>query len=594
MNRTKTLSIMLAVLLVAPTATLAEGTGEFEQKDEVIYANLNATGEQQQLYVVNNFSVTEPGTIIDFGDYTSVSNLTDLYEITQDGEEITLQAETAEEFYYQGNLEEAPLPWSFDFTYHLDGEEREASELAGATGPVEIELDVTQNTAGEAAFFENYLLQVTMTFDSDRVRNIEAADGTVANAGKDRQVTFTLMPETEGTFTVAADVEEFEMAAVEIAGVPSNIPFDAPDTDDLQGELVPLADATASVSEGVGELRDGISGLNNGVGELESGSASFRDGLNQLDANSSELVSGSAAIRDALEEMSGSLSGSTGDMGLGGLAEVSGSLREIAGGLDEVSEGLSELNSSYAQAYGALSDAINAIPEGAASEADIQALYESGADQQVVDQLVASQRAALAVKETYGATNAAFAAVQPALQESTGALGEMSSGLRTIASELDAAADSNDMQRGIQELSSGLQQLSSEYGSFHSGLRDYTAGVSDLAGGYRELNSGIGDLRGGVQELLSGANTLYDGTEELAEETSDLPNQVQVQIDELVAELDHSDFEPISFVSDQNENIGTVQFVIRTEAIEVEEQEAEEIEEEEATGFWQKLVDLFR
>lgn len=57
----------------------------------------------------------------------------------------------------------------------------------------------------------------------------------------------------------------------------------------------------------------------------------------------------------------------------------------------------------------------------------------------------------------------------------------------------------------------------------------------------------------------------------------------------------HSGDAPVvSFISDKNENVNSVQFVIKTAAIEKEEVAEVVAEEETPTGFFQKLLALFR
>ncbi|MFC2949456.1 hypothetical protein [Virgibacillus sediminis] len=90
----------------------------------------------------------------------------------------------------------------------------------------------------------------------------------------------------------------------------------------------------------------------------------------------------------------------------------------------------------------------------------------------------------------------------------------------------------------------------------------------------------------GTSDLESGVAELHDGTQELAGSTSDLPEELEREIDEMVSEYDKSDFDPVSFVSSKNENVETVQFVIKTESIKQEEAEEEE-------SFWDRLLDLF-
>src|SRR5699024_1599121 len=140
----------------------------------------------------------------------------------------------------------------------------------------------------------------------------------------------------------------------------------------------------------------------------------------------------------------------------------------------------------------------------------------------------------------------------------------------------------------------GLSELSSEYSSFHDGLVDYTEGVHALAMNYEDLDSGIQGLSEGTSELDSGAHELSEGTKELESSTHDIPEEMQSEIDELMDEYENEDFEPVSFVSDQNKDVGVVQFVLQTESIEIEEPEENDETSEDELSFWDRLLDLFR
>ncbi|MFP3472464.1 hypothetical protein R0J90_20635, partial [Micrococcus sp. SIMBA_144] len=80
------------------------------------------------------------------------------------------------------------------------------------------------------------------------------------------------------------------------------------------------------------------------------------------------------------------------------------------------------LQANYAQAYRALDGAIAEIPANNLTEAEITALYQSGADPKVVDKLVASHKAAQKVKGTYASVKEAFAAVGPTLNQVSGSV----------------------------------------------------------------------------------------------------------------------------------------------------------------------------
>src|SRR5699024_9760122 len=127
-------------------------------------------------------------------------------------------------------------------------------------------------------------------------KNIKADDAVIASAGKEELVTFTVMPEKEETFTTEANVENFEMGAIEISGVPSTMSIDAPETDDMTDDIKTLADAISDVNAGVADLKQGVAELNKGTSELRDGSNQFKSGMNELDGSSAELVNGSSEI----------------------------------------------------------------------------------------------------------------------------------------------------------------------------------------------------------------------------------------------------------------------------------------------------------
>ena len=85
-----------------------------------------------------------------------------------------------------------------------------------------------------------------------------------------------------------------------------------------------------------------------------------------------------------------------------------------------------------------------------------------------------------------------------------------------------------------------------------------------------------------------------DGTNEFYENTKDMDTQVQDTIDDMLSSISGSDSDVVSFVSDKNENVKDVQFVIKTTAIKKAEQEAVQEDEEVEMNFWQKLVNLFK
>ncbi|WP_449355245.1 YhgE/Pip domain-containing protein [Virgibacillus natechei] len=600
-------TVMMGTVLVfgsLPVSAFAEEDenadnqkGEYDTKDEAIYGNLEANGALQDMYVVNTFHVTEPGEIVDHGDYTSVRNLTNLAEMEQDEGDVHFQAEEGDDdFYYQGYLEDQPLPWDIEITYVLDGEEVEPDTLAGKDGSLEIQIETSANEDVDATFFENYMMQISLTLDPSVFEAIQAPDGTKAKDGKDTSLTFTVMPEEEETFIVSADVTDLEMDPIDISATPASMPIDDPDLGDMKSDMASLSDGIKEINDGVGDLNGGISDLNDGASGLRDGSGSYLNGINQLDQSSGELVDGSSQINDAFQQVEAAIQGAPDEApDMGDLKQLPEGVRVLADGLNETADGLGELRENYDAAYGNLNDAINGIPDSDITEDQIGELLNSDVDQEVVNQLVDSYESAQTVKGTYEGVKEAFAAVTGTLDDVSGSLREMADGANATATEIENGLADMDGLDELDELQSSVSEFASQYQSFHQGLVEYTGGVSDLASNYQDIDEGIGGLADGTNSLENGAWELKEGTEELEAETSDMPDELQSEVDEMMDEFDASDFEPISFVSGDNKDVDVVQFALQTESIEVEEPETtEDTDEEEDKGVWERFLDLFR
>src|SRR5699024_4232281 len=129
----------------------------------------------------------------------------------------------------------------------------------------------------------------------------------------------------------------------------------------------------------------------------------------------------------------------------------------------------------------------------------------------------------------------------------------------------------------LEELQDGLLTMATEYELFHHGLVEYTDGISELANSYEQIDQGITKLADGTRELNNGVGELYDGTRKLQEETSNLPEEMESEIDKFMEDFDFSDFEAKSFIAPENKKIGVVQFVLQTDSIKLPDEDEEDI-----------------
>ena len=596
----------------APAATGAE---------EVIYAKLDAAGEPLSAYAVVALNGDAGESVTHYGAYTAVENLTDTSALTYEDGAVTATIPEGGRLYYQGTLESFELPWNIAIGYELDGKSISPAELGGQSGALEMTLSVKPNGNAPGAFADEMMLQITVTLDASLCKDISAGGATVANAGGDKTLAFTVLPGAEAEYTVTADVEDFTMAGLTIAGVNYDIAS-------AMGDTAEITDGVGQMTDAISQLSDGASQLASGAGSLRSGAGSFGSGLSTLSAGSAELVAGSEQIAGALSQISASLPGAGAGtdaeaaaaaaaaagmdpeaaaaaaagaqsagagmtLDLSALAQLPAGLEQAADGLEQAGAALAQLAEGYGAAYPALAQAVEAIPEPSVSEEDIGALMALAPDNEALAALVANYQAAQTVKAVWAQASAAFEAVQDNLPALAEGVNSAAASLRQTAQQISAAMSATGGQidlSGLLQLTSGLSQLAQSYSAFHEGLVSYAGGVDALSANWSSVYSGI-------SSLASGAGELSDGVAALNEETSKIPEL----IDELTggsAEDESADGSAqASFLDERNEDTASVQFVIMTEGISEPEAEAEPAPAEEEQGFfaelWDRIVALF-
>ncbi|HOP12126.1 MAG TPA: hypothetical protein PK629_11635 [Oscillospiraceae bacterium] len=280
------------------TPAVSTETSSASEKEEVVYGILNADGTVNDVFVVNIF---DGGTFTDYGNYTEIKNLTDASSITQNGDVIASSSDTSR-FSYQGTLASKDLPWTIAIKYFLNGTELTASELAGKTGSIEIKLSVTQNSAINSSFFDNFALQIAVTLDETLCDNIQADGATAAEASGSKQLSYIVLPGKTADISITADVHNFEMDPITINGIKMVFNFDV-DTSSFTSQFSELSDAAKTLDDGAGELSDGVGKLADGMNSYADGLKAYKEGLSSLVAGASDLKAGTASLSDGLSQL---------------------------------------------------------------------------------------------------------------------------------------------------------------------------------------------------------------------------------------------------------------------------------------------------
>lgn len=339
----KIISILLITALVFSFSATAFAADVQNAKEETVYVMLDEGGDKKSVYVVNSYQ-NHAGELVDFGTYDSVRNLTTTDNIKNENGKVTGGIKDGK-FYYEGKMSTAQIPWNIFVSYTLDGKEISAKELAGKSGKVEVSIGITQNKSANAIFFENYALQISTSFDTNKCGNIVADGATIANVGENKNISYSQLPKKEGTYKISLDAKGFEMGSVSINALPfsMNVSLDGMD----------------SITDSFSPLTDGISQLNNGTNKLQSGSKDFESGLKQVADQSDTLAKTSTTIERSIAQLN-ALAASMGEAappqlkaGLAQLNEQYGAFNKgissYTGGVKKTAEGYSAVNNGISE-----------------------------------------------------------------------------------------------------------------------------------------------------------------------------------------------------------------------------------------------------
>ena len=409
-------------------------------------------------------------------------------------------------------------------------------------------------------------------------------------------------------------------------------------TGTLAGKVGELNDGAGTLSGGAADLYSGLSGITEKSGQLTDAAYTAYGGLctaasaalnTQLEANGMETVrltpsNYSAVLLGLLEKM---------DADAVYNQAYQTALQQVTAQVEAQADALyrgyidSQANSIYyayvssnadtlytqvaAQAVyaqliqsGYTNEQANAFlntPEGQAAVAQAVANMSDEQKEQIiqgaVSQLTDEQKEQILKGALASLTDEQKTQIKDAYIQQLMASDEVTSQISAAVAAAGAAA---------QQVSELKGQLDS-YGAFYRGLLDYTAAVGDAAAGAGSLELGmdtlykntgalkisVGELNDAVGSLYDGTKELADGTSEFADKTADMDTQISDEIDSIISSVNGGDSETVSFVSDRNTNVDSVQFVIKTEAIEKTEAAADDEAEEAPLTFWQKLLRLF-
>ncbi len=677
-KRYRRLGVMgLAAVMACTGTVLPVLAGQAEVAvDESMYVNLDYYGNIDKVNVVKGCDLNGQTSFTDYGNYTDVTNMSDYTEPVIEGNKVTwnVSPDFKGRFYYKGGLDtkQVALPWNFDVSYKLNGVPKNADELAGASGLIEIHIDAKFNDSADVKEYykDNFVLAVAVMVDTNDCYSLEADGAQKQNVGSNSAVVFTALPGEDGDFTVRIGTDSFETSGVFMAMTPltgSDLEHvkdlkEAKDTWKESGDE--MHDSMQQMALSVEAMRDGINSLQNGMNSAESARKTWSGAKDSILDGNDRTLETLSAVSDQLEAMIPHLETAkeAADTAHDSLGDIVNTVREMQDPLNKLHSALKGIKSGSADMSGQVSPLNQLMQQIIALDATLQAseqayvtaLASMGVSLQNVDddyyldgevELYDDRVATASNASSSSAAASAAAAAASGVTLSQGqllqtlvtkkaALEKLSAASNKLASELSGLLDDvSDAAKYTAELTDSLEMLTEDtaalYDSMDSYYPDLQASLDDseellnrtteamntsistaaivqntLRNSSDNLDAATRDSIRGTLELLDKSLSVLDSTASIRHAGVTMKEAIDKEWDDLDGDTRFlrmdPDAEKISFTSDENKEPESVQIILRTAEISLDDEDELLDAESEAENqsplrrIWNVLVKMWK
>jgi len=308
-KRTRVAAVALAAALgtasCIPVAADAKiGDGVTTSCDEAYYATLDYYGNLAEGSVVKSYALNGSQTVVDYGNYDQIVNLTDdIQPSTADGKTVFQlnNKDVPDHFYFEGKTAEPfkNLPWTLSVSYKLNGVPTKAEDLAGESGMVEMNLDIVPNKNASDYAKNNYILTATTVFNQDDILSLKAEGAQVQMIGNLRLVMFMALPGEEEHFTIDVGANDFESDGITFLMVPATL--------SQLDQIAELSDRKEELKDDYDKLSDSLDTLLDSVQDMSGSLYATAGGLDELDQARGTISFGKGQIYSDTDKVKGDL-----------------------------------------------------------------------------------------------------------------------------------------------------------------------------------------------------------------------------------------------------------------------------------------------
>ncbi len=255
-----------------------------QKKNETVYVNLGKYGNVEEINIYSKCLLNGNDNITDYTKYNEVTNLSnrDKYNTIEDGIEWDVSGDKS--FSYTGKVGEEYynlIPWNFEISYKLNGADVNYEDLLGASGLVEINIEINANENANEYYKNNYFLEITGSYDMSKYLSLSSDDAMITNTGNTETLMFVVLPGQSTSLNVEIGTDDFEMDGITMAMVPL--------TGDMLDKVVELIDDRNDMKDAINSMNssadvvlDSLYGMGTGLNGITEGVKEIKNGINEV------------------------------------------------------------------------------------------------------------------------------------------------------------------------------------------------------------------------------------------------------------------------------------------------------------------------
>ncbi len=279
------------------------------------------------------------------------------------------------------------------------------------------------------------------------------------------------------------------------------------------------------------------------------------------------------------------------------ISELADAIKELDDGASELLDGVNRLSDGmqkYIDGMKAFKDSLGQLSAGADKLNMGASLIKNGLSE-LAKQNDSILNGALAIQQaTFDSVNAQLAGMGQGLPvltpENYSAILSAIPNLAAVKNQLDGVVQ---FTQGLKRYLDGVSQLDSGASDLVQGVSEFKASSSLIAASANELYNAGAQLNDAMKKLRDGLASYRTGTNKLREGTSDMDSEIDKKINEILENISGGNDKVVSFVSDKNTNVSSVQFVLKTDPVKAPEIQKPAVSKPVKPGFWQRLLKLF-